>query len=499
MIADRYELIEQIGTGGMATVWKARDTLLGRTVAIKRLLPHLADDPGAAERFKREAQAAAALNHRGIVTVFDTGDDDSGPYIVLELLAGETLAALLARSGPLDPRTVIDFVSQVGVALDHAHGQRVIHRDIKPGNLIVDGNGVVRLTDFGIARTVDDPTTVTATGELVGTISYLAPEILEGERATPASDVYSLAAVTYELLSGKPPFTAETPAALLEAVRSSEPPSLRGIASDEMASAVTKAMAKIPEDRPTSAGLFVTGLIGSATLVMDPGDHPGDPRVLTTSGAGSEEPTLITEALAPGTPGEAGSGDPIAAAAGVTPVDGRSPQSGQRIRWPLFALILGVLALAAAAISTDGEPGSDPSTPDDPFGEAAAVTTVITTIPTTTTTLATTTSIPTTTTTLHETPESVAGEIAGLLATLEPPKFKPKDVRRVEDALQAVMREWERGDDEDLIDELEETFDAVGRLENSPEREAAMEMLIHLAELMGFEVEQRSDNDGESD
>jgi len=316
VIADRYELIEQIGTGGMATVWKARDTLLGRTVAIKRLLPHLADDPGAAERFKREAQAAAALNHRGIVTVFDTGDDDSGPYIVLELLAGETLAALLARSGPLDPRTVIDFVSQVGVALDHAHGQRVIHRDIKPGNLIVDGNGVVRLTDFGIARTVDDPTTVTATGELVGTISYLAPEILEGERATPASDVYSLAAVTYELLSGKPPFTAETPAALLEAVRSSEPPSLRGIASDEMASAVTKAMAKIPEDRPTSAGLFVTGLIGSATLVMDPGDHPGDPRVLTTSGAGSEEPTLITEALAPGTPGEAGSGDPIAAAAG---------------------------------------------------------------------------------------------------------------------------------------------------------------------------------------
>ncbi|MGH8915232.1 MAG: protein kinase domain-containing protein, partial [Acidimicrobiia bacterium] len=129
MIADRYQLTEQIGTGGMATVWKAEDTLLGRSVAIKRLLPHLADDPQSAERFKREAQAAASLNHPGIVTVFDTGEDADGPYIVLELVDGDTLAERIVETGPFDPAIVVDMVSQVGSALDHAHGLGVVHRD----------------------------------------------------------------------------------------------------------------------------------------------------------------------------------------------------------------------------------------------------------------------------------------------------------------------------------------------------------------------------------
>ncbi|MGH8947522.1 MAG: serine/threonine-protein kinase, partial [Acidimicrobiia bacterium] len=244
MIADRYQPIEQIGTGGMATVWKARDTLLGRFVAVKRLLPHLAGDSEAAERFRREAQAAARLSHPGIVTVFDTGEDADGPFIVQELVDGTTLAAHLAQAGALGPQSVIDIVSQIAAALDHAHGLGVIHRDIKPANLIIELDGRVRLADFGIARTLDDPATITSSGELVGTITYLAPEILAGQPATPASDIYSLGAVTFELLSGRPPFQAPTPAALLETVRSGDVPDLQDVASEQMAVAVSDAMAK---------------------------------------------------------------------------------------------------------------------------------------------------------------------------------------------------------------------------------------------------------------
>ena len=244
MIADRYQPIEQIGTGGMATVWKARDTLLGRFVAVKRLLPHLAGDPDAAERFKREAHAAARLSHPGIVTVFDTGEDADGPFIVQELVDGTTLAIHLANTGPLGPLAVTDIVSQVAAALDHAHSVGVIHRDIKPANLIMERDGRVRIADFGIAHTVDDPSTITSSGELVGTITYLAPEILAGQPATPASDIYSLGAVTYELLAGQPPYQAPTPAALLEAVRIGDVRDLRGIAPDQMAHAVAGAMAR---------------------------------------------------------------------------------------------------------------------------------------------------------------------------------------------------------------------------------------------------------------
>ena len=253
MIGDRYQLIEEIGNGGMATVWKANDTLLGRAVAIKRLLPHLAKDPGAAGRFKREAHAAAGLSHPGIVTVFDTGEDDEGPFIVLELIEGQTLAAKVAEVGALSPTEVVDIVAQAASTLDHAHSLGVVHRDIKPANLIVDPDGRVRLTDFEIARTIEYSTTITAAGELVGTIAYMAPELLQGATATTSSDIYSLAAVTYELSAGRPPFEAETPAAMLEAVHSTDPPGLRGLVPVDMATAVALGMSKEPRSRPASA------------------------------------------------------------------------------------------------------------------------------------------------------------------------------------------------------------------------------------------------------
>jgi eukaryotic-like serine/threonine-protein kinase len=476
VIADRYQPIEQIGTGGMATVWKARDTLLGRFVAVKRLLPHLAGDPDAAERFKREAHAAARLSHPGIVTLFDTGEDADGPFIVQELVDGTTLATHLANTGPLGPQAVTDIVSQVAAALDHAHSVGVIHRDIKPANLIIERDGRVRIADFGIAHTVDDPASITSSGELVGTITYLAPEILAGQPATPASDIYSLGGVTYELLAGQPPYQAPTPAALLEAVRIGDVPDLRGIAPDQMAHAVAGAMAREPASRPETAGAFAATLMGSATMVMPAAVVAATP----TSPRGSEEPTVVT--------GRKPSPTPHAVPSGAR----------RASRLPLLLLLLAVVAVAAAAIADD---------PDDGGGTLAASTTTVAQVttttpppPSTTTTVptTTTTTIPTTTTTVV-TAESVAGEIGGLLAVLGPPEFRPREIRQVEDRIERILEEWANSDREDLIRELERAFEEVGDLEESPERDELTARLIQLSELMGFRVDQIGQGNGEDD
>jgi serine/threonine-protein kinase len=466
MIADRYEPIEQIGTGGMATVWRARDTILGRVVAIKRLLPHLAGDPVAAQRFNREARAAAGLSHPGIVTVFDSGEDEEGPFIVLELIEGPTLADHLAETGPLDPASVVHIISQVASALDHAHAQGVVHRDVKPANVILEEGGRARLADFGIARAIEDPATITDSGELIGSITYLAPEILSGQPATPVSDVYSLGAVTYELLAGRPPYQAETPAALLDAVRQGSPPSLRGMAPDQMASAVSSAMAKNPAARPATAGELAAAMVGSATLVMGPKAISPAPGVLV----GSEEPTVVSDL-------------PLA------PVGEAEGTPTSRVRWSLAAGLLALLAVAATAMTMERDQGSA----EEGTTLAAATTTITsttTTLPTTTTVPTTTTTIPTTTTVLADTPESVADDIAGLLAGLEPPEFRPKEVRQVEERLQRVMEEWEDDDRDELRRELERAFEDVADLEPSEQREELTARLVELAELMGFEVEQ---------
>jgi serine/threonine-protein kinase len=471
MIADRYEPIEQIGTGGMATVWRAKDTLLGRFVAIKRLAPHLAGDPVAAQRFDREAQAAAGLSHPGIVTVFDSGVDDEGPFIVLELIEGPTLADHLAETGPLDPATVVDIVSQVASALDHAHAQGVVHRDIKPANVILEAGGRARLADFGIARTIEDPATITDSGELVGTITYLAPEILSGQPATPVSDVYSLAAVTYELLAGRPPFQAETPVALVDAVRQGVPPSLAGLAPDQMASAVSSAMARDPAARPATAGELAAAMVGSATLVMGPDMVSLPPGGMAV---GSEDPTVVS-AL------------PLAS------VEEEERPPTRRGRWVLAAGLLALLALAATAMTMERDPGS--------AEEGAALVATTTTSSTTTTTLPTTTTAPATTTTIPatttfaDTPESVAGEISGLLAGLEPPEFHPRDVRQVEERLEQVMEAWQDDDREDLRRVLERAFEAVADLERSEQQEELTRRLVELAEMMGFQVEQGGGDD----
>ena len=462
----------------MATVWKARDTLLGRFVAVKRLLPHLAGDPEAAERFKREAHAAAQLSHPGIVTVFDTGEDADGPFIVQELVDGTTLAAHLAHTGPLGPQPVTDIVSQVAAALDHAHSVGVIHRDIKPANLIIEPDGRVRIADFGIAHTVDDPATITSSGELVGTITYLAPEILAGQPATPASDIYSLGAVTYELLSGQPPYQAPTPAALLEAVRIGDVPDLRGFAPDQMAHAVAGAMARDPVSRPETAGAFAATLMGSATMVMPTtvmAATPSSPPVPK----GSEEPTVVTERKPSPTPTAVPSGARRAA------------------RWPLVLLLLAVVAVAAAAMADD---------PGDGGGTLAASTTTVAQV---TTTLP---PPPTTTTTASRpqrrfrprprrwSPPSRWRERSVVFSLCSsPPEFPPREIRQVEDRIERILDEWEKDDREHLMRELERAFEEVADLEESPERDELTARLIQLSELMGFRVDQIGQGDGEDD
>jgi len=211
VLGDRYELHEVVGSGGMASVWRAIDRVLDRPVAVKILHARLAEDPSFLDRFKNEAMASARLTHPNIVSVFDTGADGPIAYIVMELFDGETLGDRLARSGPLEPAAAAANVVQVLNGLEFAHEHGVIHRDMKPANVLVGADGRVKVTDFGIAKAAyaaaEDPTT---TGKVLGSVPYLAPEQVEGVPIDARADVYGVGAMLYELLTGRTPFRAET-------------------------------------------------------------------------------------------------------------------------------------------------------------------------------------------------------------------------------------------------------------------------------------------------
>ena len=232
---ERYRLDRPLGRGGMATVYLARDTELDRPVAVKVLD---AADEGLRERFVREARLAARLSHPNVVGVFDAGEDGGRPYIVMEHVEGETVAELLARRGRLPPEEARGLAVQAARGLAHAHAAGLVHRDIKPQNLLLREDGTLKIADFGIARATED-TSLTQPGTVLGTAAYLAPEQARGERATPASDVYSLGAVLYELLTGKPP--AETPAPVRE---------LAPEVPRELEDVVMRSLARNPSYRP---------------------------------------------------------------------------------------------------------------------------------------------------------------------------------------------------------------------------------------------------------
>lgn len=256
LLGNRYEILEKMGTGGMAVVYRARCTLLNRIVAVKVLRDEYTSDADFVRRFRQEAQAVASLSHPNIVSVYDVGAEDGIHYIVMEYVSGQNLKELIREQAPFSPARAADIASQIATALEHAHENNIVHRDIKPHNILITRNGTVKVTDFGIARAVS-AATVTRTGTIIGSVHYFSPEQARGEPTGIKSDIYSLGVVLYEMLTGRVPFEGESPIGVALKHIQSEPapvaavnPSVPGI----MSRIVQKAMAKNPEFRYETAG-----------------------------------------------------------------------------------------------------------------------------------------------------------------------------------------------------------------------------------------------------
>jgi serine/threonine-protein kinase len=263
IFGDRYEVEGRIGAGGMAEVWRGHDRVLNRTVAIKTLLPQFARDASFVNRFRREAQAAARLNHPGIVSVYDSGTDGDTPYIVMHLIEGRTLADFLESGKTLPPIQAAKIAEEVADALAAAHAQGVIHRDIKPANIMITRDGKVLVMDFGIARLISGPETAPQTSAVMGTASYLSPEQAQGHAVDARTDIYSLGVVLYEMLTGRPPFTGDSPMAIAykqvnatpEAPSSANP----GV-PPELDAVVMRALSKNPANRYQTGKEFADDL-----------------------------------------------------------------------------------------------------------------------------------------------------------------------------------------------------------------------------------------------
>ena len=261
LVDGRYRIQDRIGSGGMAEVYRAEDRHLGRDVALKMLHRRFAQDPAFVERFRREASAAAGLQHRGIVNVFDRGEHDGTYYIAMEHLRGRSLNEVIAAEGPLDPDRAMDYAIQILHAAGYAHRHGVVHRDLKPHNVIVTDEGLLKVTDFGIARA--GASEMTETGSIMGTAQYLSPEQAQGHTAGPASDLYSVGIVLFEMLTGRVPFTGESPVAIALKHLSEPPPrpsKLRPGIPPALDRVVLHALEKDPERRYASAEDFARAL-----------------------------------------------------------------------------------------------------------------------------------------------------------------------------------------------------------------------------------------------
>jgi beta-lactam-binding protein with PASTA domain len=263
VFGDRYEVEGRIGAGGMAEVWRGHDRVLNRTVAIKTLLPQFASDASFVDRFRREAQAAARLNHPGIVSVYDSGTDGDTPYIVMEFIEGRTLADYLASGKTIPPMESAKIAQDIAEALAVAHAQGVIHRDIKPANVMVTRDGKLLVMDFGIARLISGPETAPQTSAVLGTASYLSPEQAQGQPVDARTDIYALGVVLYEMLTGRPPFTGDSPMAIAYKQVNATPPAPSSANPDvppELDAVVMRALSKNPANRYQSGKEFADDL-----------------------------------------------------------------------------------------------------------------------------------------------------------------------------------------------------------------------------------------------
>ncbi len=351
----RYQLLSRVAIGGMGEVWQATDLVIGRTVAIKILKEEYLGDPGFLERFRAEARHAALVNHEGIANVYDYGEEEGSAFLVMELVPGEALSTILERERVLPADQVLDIVAQTAYALHAAHQAGLVHRDIKPGNLLITPDRRVKITDFGIAR-IADQVPLTATGQVMGTVQYLSPEQASGHPASPSTDVYSLGIVAYEALAGRRPFTGESQVAIAMAQINEAPPELPITVAEPVRNLVFAAIAKKPAGRPASAQLFARaaealrrGDVGAAAAIV-PAVASGDAATAATrvmAPAASDETTRVLPSM-PETP--------------TAPTETRrSPWT-----WPLVALIgILVVLLVSALIAVFAQPSQPEPEPSD--------------------------------------------------------------------------------------------------------------------------------------
>ncbi len=301
-----YRIEELLGRGGMGVVYRATEERLGRSVAIKVIAPEHASNPSFRDRFLAESRAAAAIDHPNVLPIYGAGEEDGALYLVVRLVEGSDLKDLLATGGALEPRRALGVVAQVAAALDAAHARGLIHRDVKPANVLVTGDAGAGtehcyLTDFGLAKQIDDQSGLTATGQFVGTLDYIAPEQIQGAPADSRVDVYALGALFHQCLTGSPPFKRDTEAAVLYAHLSEPPPTV----SDHVAGvpeavdpALARAMAKAPEDRFPTCAEFVAEL-GAAFDDR----QPAAPAATAPAPIAPAPPTRLAPVQAPGTAG----------------------------------------------------------------------------------------------------------------------------------------------------------------------------------------------------
>jgi len=341
----RYELKSRLAIGGMGEVWQAVDKVIERQVAIKILKEEYLGDKAFRERFRAEARHAALVNHEGIASVYDFGEEEGSAYLVMELVPGEALSTIIERERFLSAERVLDIVAQTASALHAAHQAGLVHRDVKPGNLLITPDGRVKITDFGIARAVDQ-VPLTATGQVMGTVQYLSPEQASGKSATALTDIYSLGIVAYEALAGKRPFTGESQVAIAMAHIKTPPPPLPESVPLAVRNLILACLAKKPERRPTSArqlaraAIAITrGRVGEAlALVPAVDDEPHD-RTEDTS----------TRIL------------PVSVATSDTGSRGRFARPPRT--WPLIGLViaLSVLLIGIVAALVFRPPGTTPN------------------------------------------------------------------------------------------------------------------------------------------
>jgi len=455
----RYETLDVIGSGGMATVWRARDTVLGRLVAIKRPNP-APEGSTATARFGREARVAATVSHPNLVAVYDTGVDDTGPYLVMELVDGPSLA-----TADVAPERVARIGAEVASALAALHGAGVVHGDVKPGNILLPHGGA-KLTDFGVARSADDTMTLTQPGMTFGTPAYAAPEtIAHGERSA-AGDVYSLAATLHELVTGSRWNDARA--------------STQVMAPGGWSRILPPALSANPAERPSPAAM------AESLAALHSGGSP----------------------MAATTPMSARGAAPIRPATTAT---SRDASSARRIAVVAFvaglALIAAVVALAArdrdgvtnAELPDSITATSSPAAADEPPSSAATSTAAPTTQPAASSTSLAVTTTPPAEPLTSNTPEAVAAELVALIESVPRDELNPNDsndiTKRIDDVLR-VARDDPRETDEKLR-EVAEHIDKHVRQEDT--LEAAEELLVELARMLDVDEDALSDARGRRD